>query len=167
MYTSFVLACNYALDKLSEINVEGLPAFEPRKQIVFFRNHGRSVHSDHHNRKSLVGPDILLLQWDLLLKRRDPNSSDSNIHSTPYSTSYSTDLCVEKSDLEFSWRNIRSTLEMKIGKLPGSDRWTPVFDKGFGALNETMPCVSFDEGGQPAFVPAELPAGQCECPPLR
>ena len=159
MYTPFVLACNYALDKLSEINVEGLPAFEQKKQIVFFRSHDRSVRSDHHNRMSLVKPEILLLQRDLLLKRRRPNS-------TLYSTSHSTDLCVEKSDLELSWWNIRSTVEMKIRKLPGSDGWTPAFDKGLEALNETSPHVSFDEGGQSAFAPAELPAERCECAPL-
>jgi hypothetical protein len=39
MYNPFVLACNYALETLSEIDVHRLPKFSEEKQPVFVHNH--------------------------------------------------------------------------------------------------------------------------------
>ena len=104
MYTPFMLACNCALDKLSEIRVEGSPPFELKKQIVFLCNSDRSVLSENHLQGSRVEPDIVLLQWNLFLKRLFTSSPDASVAKLSYSDSYLRDIRVSKSDLELSGR---------------------------------------------------------------
>jgi len=48
MCKPFVLACNYALDKLSEIEVQGLPPFELGNQIAFVHNSDQSMELTTH-----------------------------------------------------------------------------------------------------------------------
>jgi hypothetical protein len=62
MYNPFVLACNYALGALSEIDVHGLPEFTKEKQLDFVRDHDRVVLSKDLKRASRTKPDIVLLQ---------------------------------------------------------------------------------------------------------
>lgn len=62
MYKPFVLACNYALDKLSEIEVQGLPPFELANQIAFVRNSDQPMKPTTHWCSPQVKPDIVLLQ---------------------------------------------------------------------------------------------------------
>ena len=111
MYNPFVQACNHSLDKLSAVEIEGLPSYKPEKQIVFVRNHDRSVKSPNHRRATQVKPDIVLLQWELVI-------SSTSDPTSPYSRSYLSDLCTSESNLELSWKSIRSTVEMKFKAPP-------------------------------------------------
>src|SRR5882757_1382387 len=130
MHDPFVRACNYALDKLSKIQVEGLPPFSNDQQIVFVRNHDRSVESDSHQRESLVRPDIVLLQWENLKKLSG---------SLSYSQSYEHEICTSKLGFRMSWRQIQSTVELKKAELPRRDEWTKTYEGDFGALKELPP----------------------------
>ena len=146
MYDPFVRACNYALDELSGINgVDGLPKFTAQKRIVFVRNFDRAVHSDSHQRESRERPDIILLQWDIFrdkLKTHRPLS---------YSDSHKTDVCVKKLDYEVAWREVRSTVEMKVSGLPKPGKWERNFDGSFPALEELQPYVSLDDARPPTL----------------
>ena len=61
-----MLACNYALDELSGIEVRGLPPFGLKKQMVLIHEGGRSMEPTTDWQ---VEPDIVLLQWNLLIER--------------------------------------------------------------------------------------------------
>ena len=158
MYNPFVVACNHALDELSEINdVDGLPKFTTEKQIVFVRNHDRAVRSDSHQRESRARPDIVLLQWDIFkdkLKTPRPLS---------YSDSHNTDICVEKLDFEVAWREVRSTVEMKISGLPRLKKWERNFDGSFPALEELPSYVSLDDSLQPTLSHNARPVNHRKC----
>ena len=146
MYDPFVLACNHALDGLSEIDdVDGLPEFTAQKRIVFVRNFDRAVRSDSHQRESRERPDIVLLQWDIFknkLKTPQPLS---------YSDSHKTDICVKKLDFEVAWGEVRSTVEMKVSGLPKPGKWERNFDGSFPALEELPPYVSLDDARPPTL----------------
>jgi hypothetical protein len=156
MYDPFVLACNFALDKLSEIKGVGeLPAFLPRKQIAFARNHDRAILSGNLQRESRVRPDIVLLHWDTLKAWR------RNDKKTHYSRSYKTDLCTSPSDHPFNWRITRSTVEMKLSGLPKSQEWNKEFKTDFRGLPESLPYTSL-HNPQPGIFRETPPAIQCE-----
>jgi len=153
MYTPFVQAYNYALDKLSEIEVEGLPPPEPRKKVVFV---GSS--EQNHQLQSQVKPDIVLLQWSFFVERLSTNSS-----TVEYSDSYLRDFCTSKSDLKLSWRDVRLTVKAKFGGLQKFNNWPAIFDKGFGGLEGSPPHFSLVHNFQAAVIPEELPTKRCEC----
>ena len=158
MYNPFVRACNYTLEALSEIDdIPGLPKFSKENQIVFVRNHDRSIKTGNHQRVSRVKPDIVLLQWDTL-KRKLQLPGDAS-----YSRSYKEDICVSKSDFYLFWREIRSTVEMKITGLTKrkSSKEVKNFDVDFQALNESPPYTSLDDP-VPDFFYEVLPEIQCE-----
>jgi hypothetical protein len=157
MYDPFVRACNYALDKLSKIHIEGLPEFSEEKQIVFFRNHDRSVQSHSHQRESRVRPDIVLLGWNRFKELyKEPRATPPS-----YSDSHSTDLCTLNSELKLSWRDVRSTVEMKKFRRRRERKTT--FDKDFGALTESAPYTSLvDIDTRPKFIEVEAPVNNCE-----
>jgi len=150
MYNPFVLACNGALEELSEVEIEELPPFEPDKQIVFVRNNDRSVKSPNHRRTPQVKPDIVLVRWGILAK---PTSL--------YTESYLGNLCTSESNVILSWTDIRSTVEMKFRAVPRRAEF-PTFDKDFGTLRESAPCTLPVVNLQPAFIPEELPANKCK-----
>jgi hypothetical protein len=148
MYNPFVVACNYALDEFSRINVEGLPEFSPEKQIVFVRNHDRSVGSYGHDRNSRVMPDIVILGWDHF-KELSKNKN------TQYPASHKEKICTSGSDLNLVWNHVRSTVEMKFAKFPKRTGWGASFDKGFEALRESQPYVSPYDPIQPELIQPE------------
>ena len=106
------MAFNYALDKLSGLEVEGLPSFQESNQIVFFRNDPKHVVTETYLQSSLK-PDIVLARWNFFNRmRKTPN--------TPYWRSYKSDLCC-KAMFRISWRNILSTLEVKRSSSKASE----------------------------------------------
>jgi len=157
MYNPFVLACNYALDQLSRVQVEGLPPFSEEKQIVFVRNHDRPVHSHNHQRDCRARPDIVLLQWQFLKEQSKASS---------YSVSHKGDICTSNSNLKLSWSNVRSTVEMKFGAFSKRKKQKEPFDKEFGDLNESKPYISLDDNVQSGFIQEDLPESSREHVPL-
>jgi hypothetical protein len=162
MYNPFVRACNYALDKLSEVNVGGLPAYDEKKQIVFVRNHDRAVMSGSHQRDSRVRPDIVLLQWNTFKKWRGHDDAT-------YSRSYKDDICV--SNLEFkkglTWRKIRSTVEMKLGGFSKRKERTKEFKANFDDLKESLAYISLDDADKTRVTHEPHPTTSCECASFR
>ena len=150
MYKPFVRACNYALEALSAINVDGMPKFSELKQIVFVCNHDRSVHSENHLRESQVKPDVVLLRWDRF--RKDEEISE-------YSRSYRDATSVSKN---LTWRAIRSTVEMKFAGLSKKHEWTR-FDMDFEGLKELTPYTPLNDAPEPAFPQERQIANNCEC----
>ena len=165
MHDSFVRACNYALDELSRVDIEELPRFSPERQIVFVRNYDQPVESDSHQRESEVGPNIVLLRWlhfeDLL-----GNSPTTPINNTTYSDSYLGSICTSKSNFKLTWRNIQSTVEMKVEELPRGE-WKKSYGGGFGTLNKSAPDILLEDVIQPRFFYEELPNYRCECTSFR
>ena len=160
MYGPFVRACNYALDELSKIQnseeAKGLPKFLPENQIVFINNHDRSVDSESVERNSLTRPDIVVLQWDDFTTKLN--------RKVPYSDSYG-NLCVSNPNLDLSWRDVRSTVEMKIAGLPKPEEGEKGvrFDVDFVALDELLPYVALKDDTEPRVEYRPLPNFQCEC----
>ena len=158
MYDPFVRACNYALEELSKIqNVGGLPPFTEEKRIVFLRNNDQAVGSDSRRRNSRVKPDIVLLQWNIF-KEKIPLEERGGIS---YADSFK-DLCVSKSKWNLIWRDVRSTVEMKIGGLPKTQPWKKNFDADWDALIELAPYVSADDSDQSEISHERTPAVQRE-----
>ena len=159
MYDPFVRACNYALEKLSKIeDIDKLPKVSEEKKIVFARNHDRTIGSDSHQRTSRVRPDIMLLSWKIFKKRRD-------LPDATYSQSHEDDICVSKSDMGFSWKDIRSTVEVKLTGLRKKE-WKGSFDGDFKALKELPAHTSLDDAPHTATSNTQLPNHNCECMPF-
>ena len=160
MYNPFVVACNYALDELSHVEVPGLPEFSDEKQIVFVRNHDRSVRSHHHNRECRVRPDIVLLRWKALKElSRTPSPS--------YSVTHEGDICTSDSNLRLFWNHVRSTVEVKFGTFHKRDRnhneWAIPFVKEFEAINESKAYTALIDRPQPRFIQELLPNNTRKC----
>ena len=152
MCKPFLRACNYALETISTIEINGLPKFSEENQIVFVRNHG----SENHLWESQVKPGIALLKWDLF--KWDQELPDC----TPYSQSYEDDVCVSKYELDLTWRAIRSTVEMDVAGPPRRREWTKKFDTDFGALKELPLYTPVSDAPEPEFFQEQLPANECE-----
>jgi hypothetical protein len=155
MYEPFVRAFNYALDEISKINVAGLPKYSEEKQIVFVSHHDRVVHSAHHQRDSRARPDIVILQWNAFKEKMQ-------LPTSPYSDTYDGDICVSKSELSLVWRDVRSTVEMKITGLPKREQWSRNFDVGFKSLSGPA-YISVGDADQPEITHESLPYAQCKC----
>ena len=155
MYKPFVRACNCALDQMSKIeNVDRLPPFSAEKQIVFVDNHNRSVGSEHVQRNSLTRPDIVLLQWDRFKEKLG--------RDVPYSDSYDglRDLSL---DSQVVWREVRSTVEMKIAGLPKPGTEIESFDMDFKGLKGLPAYVKLKDDQEPVILHEFLPNSQREC----
>lgn len=159
MYDPFVRAFNFALQEISKIaGVKGLPEFSSRNEIVFVCNHQRAVKSEGLQRNSRAKPDIALLQWEEF-KSKIPPEERSGVS---YSESYK-GLCDSDSKWELCWREVRSTVEMKITGLPKPEQATTNFDADFGALEELSAYVELDDDPQPEVAHTLLPAAECKC----
>jgi len=87
MYDPFIEAFNYALGWLSKVNVEGLPMFEEKRQIVFIRRDSQAIETETYHQGSYK-PDIILIKRSMRCKFGPSKPS-------------------------LSWRNILSTVEVK------------------------------------------------------
>jgi hypothetical protein len=159
MYNPFVLACNYALDELSKVHVDGLPRFESERQIVFINSSTQPIKPSTDWRDSQAKPDIVLVQWDLFVERFKRNQPVVEI---PYSRSHSGGFCLSAEGLDLSWKAIRSTVEMKIRGLPKRVQVPTTFDKNFEDLVETAPYTSTTDKPESIVLPYDAPANTCE-----
>jgi len=109
MYSPLVKAFNYALDRLSELDVPGLPKFHEPSQIVFACSATKCIKSESYLQGS-VKPDIVLVKWSTF--KRTHQRADA-----AYPDSYKSDVCYRSGydQPSLSWRNVLSTLEVKRG----------------------------------------------------
>ena len=161
MYKPFVRAFNSALDELSGIHVDGLPQFEPWRQIVFVHSSNQPIKSPHLWRDSQAKPEIVLLQWNLFAERL--SRRDGLVGKVPYSESYSGKSCLSASGLDLSWRAVRSTVEMKFKGLPNPIELPVSSDKKFKDLKETPPYAPLVDPVRTIVLPHEGPMNSCEC----
>ena len=159
MYDPFVRAFNYALEEMSQIkDVDGLPDVSPDKEIVFVCNHQRAVKSEGLQRNSRAKPDIVLLQWQTFKGKMSKELRDE----VSYSQSYQ-GLCDSKSNWEVVWREVRSTVEMKITGSFKSKQGMKNSDGDFDALEELPAYVALDNDQQSMVAHEPLRAAQCSC----
>ena len=107
MYDPLIKAFNYALDKLSELDVPGLPKFQEGRRIVFAHSDAKFIKSNNHLQNSYK-PDIILIKWDVFkIAHGSPSAA--------YSKSYQSDLCCKSNSEQpvFTWCNVLSTVEVK------------------------------------------------------
>jgi len=109
MYSPLVKALNYALDRLSSIDVPGLPKFREESQIVFARSAMKCTKSESHL-QGLSKQAIILVKWDTFKRAHE-------CAGVPYSKPHESDFCCESGcdRPRLSWRSILSTLEVKRG----------------------------------------------------
>jgi len=62
MYDPLIKALNCALDRLSKVDVDGLPEFNKDRQIVFARSDAGSIRTETYLQDSYK-PDIILVKW--------------------------------------------------------------------------------------------------------
>jgi hypothetical protein len=156
MYNPLMVICNYALAKLSGVEVEGLPPFSEDRQLIFVRNHERPVRSYNHNRECRARPDIVLLQWQFFQELTERSS---------YSDWWDYEkVCASNLDLGLFWNHVRSTVEVQFifTRSPKHSNRKTSFDKEFGALKESGPWVSPNDSTQPRFI-EEAPGPNFNC----
>jgi hypothetical protein len=105
-----------------------------------------------------VKPDIVLLRWGRFAKLL----KDSFAGDFTYSDSYLGDICTSKSNLNLSWRNIRSTVEMKVTGLQKHHERGKIYATDFGALHETAPYTLLNDNPQHGYMVESLPNFTCE-----
>ena len=93
--------CNYSLAQLAKLDIPGLPPLRNDRQIVFARPRQRRAEPPTHTF------DIMIVTWDELKRER---SIDQTI---PYSASYESDVCIERTGLGRFWAEPLLTVEMQ------------------------------------------------------
>jgi hypothetical protein len=116
MYKPFSEALNYALEKLSEINVDGLPEFE--KHIVFVPL-DEGVESDRDLEGSLFKPDIIIMSFDAACRFRNVRDTrtltvSQFISKIPPKASTKKGSKANSSS-RVGWKDVLSAVEMKRG----------------------------------------------------
>ena len=114
MYVPLIKAFNYALERLSEFNVPGLPEFDETRQIVFARSDAKCIGSENYLQGSYK-PDIVLVKWDVFKTAHECTTAT-------YPESYQSSVCCESNAKKpvLSWRNLLSTIEVKRGDSGGT-----------------------------------------------
>ena len=114
MYDPLIKAFNYALDRLSKVDVGGLPKFKNERQIVFARSDTSCIGTETYLQGSYK-PDIILIKWN-----KFKTEYGSKYH--PYSESYGSEICCKsrRGKPYLSWSNILSTVEVKRGDSGGA-----------------------------------------------
>ena len=107
MYDPLIKALNYTLDRLSKVNVDGLPEFKEERQIVFARSDTKCIGTETYLQGSYK-PDIILIKWS---KFKTEYGSEHH----PYSESYRSEICCKsrRGKRPLGWCNILSTVEVK------------------------------------------------------
>jgi len=114
MYDPLIVAFNYALDRLSKVDVTGLPEFKEERQIVFARSDTKCIGTETYLQGSYK-PDIILIKWSKF-------KTKYGYEGRPYSESYSLGICCEsgRGKPPLGWFNILSTVEVKRGDSGGA-----------------------------------------------
>lgn len=110
MYSPLVMAFNYALEELPRLDVPGLPAFEESRQIVFLRNDPRYIVAETYLQGSYK-PDIVLVKWEFFKNRRENKDLSYSLSHESGALCGDTDSATNR----LGWRNLLSTLEVKLG----------------------------------------------------
>jgi len=84
MYNLLVKAFNYALDRLSKVDVDGLPEFKEERQIIFTCSDTKTIGPETY-RQGLYKPDIILIKWSKFKTEYKPENDF-------YSESYILDI---------------------------------------------------------------------------
>ena len=153
MYPLLVKAFNYAFDRLSELDVPGLPKFEER-QLVFARSDAKCIKSESYLQGSYK-PDLILVKWDTFKRIH-------KLKNATYSDSYKSNICCKSGcdNPTLSWRSVLSTVEVKRGnsKSSGKGRDKKIYTGSFqdirGDLKEP---VSSEPRRVPNMVDEEYP----------
>ena len=61
MYNPLIKAFNCTSDRLSKVNIDGLPEFKKERQIVFARNDAKCIGAEAHLQGSYK-PEIILIK---------------------------------------------------------------------------------------------------------
>jgi len=138
MYTPLIKAFNYSLDRLSKVDVTGLPKFEEEHQIVFVPSDAKYIGTETYLQGSYK-PDIILIKWNKF--KAEYGSKNKN---QPYSESYRLPMRGKSGRSSLSWRNILSTVEVKrddSGGAGSKDKAMersvkPKYTGGFGDLQD-------------------------------
>ena len=114
MYTPLIKAFNYALDRLSKVDVDGLPKFKKERQIVFARSDAKCIGTETYLQGSYK-PDLILIKWSKF-------KTEYGYEGRPYSESYRLDMCCKsgRDKPPLGWCNILSTVEVKRGDSGGA-----------------------------------------------
>jgi len=107
VYDPLIKALNCALDRLSKVDVDGLPEFKKDRQIVFARSNTKCIETETYLQGSYK-PDIILIKW-----RKFKTEYEYEDYS--YLESYISDICCRpgRDEPPLSWRNILSTVEVR------------------------------------------------------
>jgi len=124
MYSPLIKAFNYALDRLSTLQVPGLPGFQNKRQLVFAYSATKCIESESYLQGSYK-PDIVLVKWNTFKKVHGRTTSG-------YSQSYESNICCKSGcdQPKLSWRNLLSTLEVKRGAPGGAGNYEKKPPKG-------------------------------------
>jgi len=142
MYLPLVMAFNYALERLSSLEVPGLPKFREEDQIVFARSAMKCIKSESYL-QGPYKPDIVLVKWNTFKRTH-------GCAGVTYSKSYESDICYKPGcdQPRLSWRNLLSTLEIKRGGAGNVGNKLPE-GKAKGKLAQPMYSGDFlDIGGE-------------------
>jgi hypothetical protein len=155
MYAPLVKAFNYALGRLSELDVPGLPQFEEKRQIVFACSDAKCIMSEDYLHGSYK-PDIILVKWDVFKKTHKHTSA-------AYSESYESSICYKsgRDRPALGWHNILSTVEVKRGGSGRTGSSGNNRSKGKAKEQPPEPAYSKDFGGLQGDIegpgPSKLP----------
>ena len=163
MYEPLIKAFNDALHHLSALNVPGLPEFQEGRDIVFASSAKRYIKSET-SRQGGYKPDLILVKWDVFKTVFKRDGAD-------YSESYESDLCAGPGPAGsdwFVWRNLLSTVEVKLGDSRSAKKTTSenrVYNKGFEDLQgDRAPIVApkKPQAKPPVLVSEENTTRSCE-----
>jgi len=161
MYDPLIKAFNCALDRLSRVDVDGLPEFKKERQIVFARSDTECIGTEAYLQGSYE-PDIILIKWSKF-------KTEYEYEDRSYLESYISDICCKPSrDVPpLSWRNILSTVEVEHGDSEGKAKARSVklpYNGGFTNLqgDEAVGSSKLPQSApQKIMVDEEYPTHRC------
>jgi hypothetical protein len=115
MYTPFSGAMNYALQRLSKVDVDGLPAF--RNHIAFVPCREREIQSNRAEPGSLFKPDLAIMSLEDAYKFYEPGRGDG-----PELSEFTNVIAEKKPSGPISWSTVLSVIEIKRSDA----KWAPL-----------------------------------------
>jgi len=158
MYTPLIKAFNYALYRLSKVDVDGIPKFEEERQIIFAPSDAKYIGTETYLQDSYK-PDIILIKWNEF-------KTEYEYGDRSYPESYISDICCKpgRDEPPLSWRDILSTVEVKRGDPRGTGyEGKPKYDGGFTNLqeDEVVGLPKLPRSAPQKMVDEEYPTHRC------
>jgi hypothetical protein len=119
MYAPFSGAMNYALRRLSEVDVNGLPAF--KDHIAFVPCSERGIQSNRAEPGSSFKPDIAVMAIQDVYEFYEPGRRDG-----PELSELIGSIAEKAPSGQISWHTVLSAVEVKRTNA----KWAPFFDQG-------------------------------------